>query len=67
MITIEEYPALKLILWDYRKPEIEEALAYEYYEQRLSKWFDKDELSEHELLLVTELAERFGYGVDLFG
>ncbi|TMS80557.1 hypothetical protein [Pseudoalteromonas sp. S554] len=66
MILIENYPALKQILWDYHKLEISEKDAFLYYEERVSKWFDKHELSPEETALIDDLVNRYGAGVALF-
>lgn len=66
MILIEKYPALKQILWDYQGLEISEKDAFWYYEERLTNWFDKHEISPEEIELLDSLVHNFGADIALF-
>lgn len=65
MIDIEKHPALKQILWDYNGHTISEKDAFWYYEERLAKWFDEDEIAAHEMMLINYLVDTYGNGISI--
>ena len=62
IVTIADYPELKLICWNVHVPSIDGETAYGIY-MRNWRFVDANLITENGRKLISELAETYGNGV----
>lgn len=62
MIRLNDYPQLKLLVWNSDVAELEDELAFSLYERNW-RWIEAETLTAHEALLIERLKNTFGAGI----
>lgn len=64
MIILEQYPNIKMILWDWHTEQIDEKDAFELIETRW-RYLEHEDLTPEELVLIEKLKNEYGDGTIL--
>ena len=62
-INFERYENLALLLWDIPVKAVMPEAAYKIIDDRFAKYLNKNELTDEESALITELSEKYGGGI----